>query len=69
MPSNEENPEQQRAQSQLFDWEAMHDYYSYVKNAVLRHKLLALGTFVVTAALGWRSPSSCRARSTRSPSC
>ncbi|ATB34724.1 chain length determinant family protein [Cystobacter fuscus] len=52
MPSNEEHPEQERAQSQLFDWEAMHDYFGYVKNAVLRHKLLALGTFVVTAALG-----------------
>ena len=48
----EEQPEEQRAQSQVFDWEALRDYLGYVKNALLRHKLLALGTFVVTAALG-----------------
>ncbi|ATB30041.1 chain-length determining protein [Melittangium boletus] len=49
---HEELPEVERAQSQIFDWEAMRDYFGYVKNALLRHKLLALGTFVVTAALG-----------------
>jgi uncharacterized protein involved in exopolysaccharide biosynthesis len=52
MASQEEHPEVDRAQSQIFDWEAMHDYFGYVKNALLRHKLLALGTFIVTAALG-----------------
>ena len=45
-------PEEERVQSQVFDWEALKDYFGYVKNALLRHKLLALGTFVVTAALG-----------------
>lgn len=48
----EESPEDKRAASQVFDWEALKDYFAYVKNALLRHKLLALGTFVVTAALG-----------------
>jgi uncharacterized protein involved in exopolysaccharide biosynthesis len=49
---HDEAPDVERAQAQLFDWAAMHDYFGYVKNAILRHKLLALGTFVVTAALG-----------------
>jgi len=53
MPSpHDDAPEVERAQAQIFDWEAMRDYFGYVKNALLRHKLLALGTFVVTAALG-----------------
>jgi uncharacterized protein involved in exopolysaccharide biosynthesis len=52
MASNEELPEVERGQSQIFDWEAMHDYFGYVKNALLRHKLLALSTFIITAALG-----------------
>ncbi|MET0402583.1 MAG: chain-length determining protein [Cystobacter sp.] len=52
MPSNEELPEIERGQSQIFDWEAMRDYFGYVKNALLRHKLLALSTFIITAALG-----------------
>lgn len=51
-PSRDELPEVERAQAQIFDWEAMRDYAGFVKNAVLRHKLLALATFVVTAALG-----------------
>lgn len=51
-PSRDELPEVERAQANIFDWEALRDYVGYVKNALLRHKLLALGTFVVTAALG-----------------
>jgi uncharacterized protein involved in exopolysaccharide biosynthesis len=51
-PSRDELPEVERAQAQIFDWEALRDYVGFVKNAVLRHKLLALATFVVTAALG-----------------
>ncbi|MCY1072859.1 chain-length determining protein [Archangium lansingense] len=50
--SRDELPEVERAQAQIFDWEALRDYIGFVKNAVLRHKLLALATFVVTAALG-----------------
>ncbi|MBM7112363.1 chain-length determining protein [Archangium primigenium] len=53
MPApHDDAPEAERTQSQIFDWEAMRDYFGYVKNAILRHKLLALGTFVLTAALG-----------------
>ncbi|QRN97286.1 chain-length determining protein [Archangium violaceum] len=48
----DELPEVERAQAQIFDWEALRDYFGYVKNAILRHKLLALCTFIVTAALG-----------------
>ncbi|OJT25636.1 chain-length determining protein [Archangium sp. Cb G35] len=50
--SRDELPEVERAQAQIFDWEALRDYAGFVKNAVLRHKLLALATFVVVAALG-----------------
>ncbi|HEY0092947.1 MAG TPA: chain-length determining protein [Archangium sp.] len=50
--SRDELPEVERAQAQIFDWEALRDYIGFVKNAVLRHKLLALATFVVMAALG-----------------
>jgi uncharacterized protein involved in exopolysaccharide biosynthesis len=48
----DELPEVERAQAQIVDWEALRDYFGYVKNAILRHKLLALCTFLVTAALG-----------------
>jgi len=48
----DELPEVEKAQAQLVDWEALRDYLAYIKNAVLRHKLLALTTFVVTATLG-----------------
>jgi len=51
-PPRDELPEVEKAQAQLVDWEALRDYLAYVKNALLRHKLLALTTFVVTAALG-----------------
>ncbi|PTL75775.1 chain-length determining protein [Vitiosangium sp. GDMCC 1.1324] len=51
-PLRDELPEVEKAQANIFDWEALRDYFGYVKNAILRHKLLALGTFVVTAALG-----------------
>ncbi|MFL5354087.1 GumC family protein [Archangium sp.] len=51
-PSREELPEVERAQANIFDWEALRDYFGYLRNAILRHKLLALTTFVVTAALG-----------------
>jgi hypothetical protein len=50
--SRDELPEVERAQAQIFDWEALRDYAGFVKNAVLRHKLLALATFVLMAALG-----------------
>src|SRR6218665_357871 len=53
MPSpHDDAPEVERAQAQIFDWEAMRDYFGYVKNALLRHTRLGLGPFVVTAALG-----------------
>lgn len=48
----DELPEVEKAQAQIVDWEALRDYFGYVKNAVLRHKLLALCIFLVTAALG-----------------
>ncbi|QRK10865.1 chain-length determining protein [Archangium violaceum] len=51
-PPRDELPEVERAQANIFDWEALRDYVGYVKNAILRHKLLALATFVVTAAMG-----------------
>jgi uncharacterized protein involved in exopolysaccharide biosynthesis len=51
-PPRDELPEVEKAQAQLVDWEALRDYLAYIKNAVLRHKLLALTTFVVTATLG-----------------
>ncbi|WP_257461809.1 GumC family protein [Archangium lipolyticum] len=50
--THDELPEVEKAQAQIFDWEALRDYLGYVKNAILRHKLLALCTFIVTAALG-----------------
>jgi uncharacterized protein involved in exopolysaccharide biosynthesis len=50
--SRDELPEVEKAQAQLIDWEALKDYLGYVKNAVLRHKLLALATFLVVASLG-----------------
>jgi uncharacterized protein involved in exopolysaccharide biosynthesis len=50
--TSDELPEVERAQAQIVDWEALRDYFGYVKNAILRHKLLALCTFLVTAALG-----------------
>jgi len=51
-PPRDELPEVEKAQAQLVDWEALRDYLAYIKNALLRHKLLALTTFVVTASLG-----------------
>lgn len=51
-PVPDELPEVERAQAQIFDWEALGDYLGYLKNAILRHKLLALTTFAVTATLG-----------------
>jgi uncharacterized protein involved in exopolysaccharide biosynthesis len=50
-PPPNELPEVERAQAQIFDWEQIRDYLGYLRNAVLRHKLLALTTFLVTAAL------------------
>jgi uncharacterized protein involved in exopolysaccharide biosynthesis len=47
----DELPEVERASAQLFDYEQLKDYAGFVKRAVLRHKLLALGTFAVTVAL------------------
>ncbi|HSP80159.1 MAG TPA: chain-length determining protein, partial [Myxococcaceae bacterium] len=48
----EELPEVERAQAQLVDWEQLKDYAGFIKRAVLRHKVLVINTFMVTALLG-----------------
>lgn len=50
-PPRDELPEVEKAQAQIFDWEQIRDYLGYVRNALLRHKLMALVTFLVTASL------------------
>jgi uncharacterized protein involved in exopolysaccharide biosynthesis len=50
-PHEERLPEVEHNQAQLFDWGQLKDYFGYVRHAVRRHRLLALGTFLVTAAL------------------
>jgi uncharacterized protein involved in exopolysaccharide biosynthesis len=50
-PHEERLPEVEREQAQIFDWEQIRDYANYVKHAVRRHRLLVLGTFLVTAIL------------------
>lgn len=51
-PHDDRFPDVEREQAQIFDWEQIRDYLSYVKNAVKRHWKLALATFLVTAVLG-----------------
>lgn len=51
-PPHDDIPEVEKAQAQIFDWEQIRDYLGYLRNAILRHKLLALITFLVTASLG-----------------
>jgi uncharacterized protein involved in exopolysaccharide biosynthesis len=51
-PHDDRIPDVEREQAQIFDWEQIRDYVSYVRNAVFRHWKLALGTFLVTATLG-----------------
>jgi uncharacterized protein involved in exopolysaccharide biosynthesis len=51
-PHEERLPDVEREQAQIFDWEQIRDYVSYVRNAVKRHWKLALGTFLVTVVLG-----------------
>lgn len=51
-PHEDRLPDVEREQAQIFDWEQIRDYLSYVKNAVKRHWKLALATFLVTAVLG-----------------
>jgi hypothetical protein len=50
-PPRDDIPEVEKSQAQLFDWEQLRDYLGYLRNALLRHKLLALITFLVTASL------------------
>ncbi len=51
MSAPHELPEVERQSAQIFDWEQIRDYLNYVKHAVLRHRVLVLCTFLVTAAL------------------
>ncbi|HEX8703672.1 MAG TPA: chain-length determining protein, partial [Myxococcaceae bacterium] len=52
MSAPHELPEAERNnQAQIFDWAQIRDYLNYVKHAVLRHRVLALCTFLVTASL------------------
>jgi len=51
-PHDDRLPEAERQQSaQIFDWEQIRDYVNYVKHAVMRHRLLALGTCMTVVVL------------------